>query len=84
MQTVAMALDETRPLLDGLRRGDDDAFAALVRQQAGRMLATARRLLRSRSVRKIWRLSLPGGRGRCAVTRKACSRPSGQNWPATT
>ena len=47
MQTVAMALDETRPLLDGLRRGDDDAFAALVRQQAGRMLATARRLLRS-------------------------------------
>ena len=47
MQTGSMALDETRPLLDGLRRGDDDAFAALVRQQAGRMLATARRLLRS-------------------------------------
>src|SRR5207302_2427772 len=47
MQTGSMALDETRPLLDGLRRGDDDAFAALVRQQAGRMRATARRLLRS-------------------------------------
>jgi len=47
MQVGSMALDETRPLLDGLRRGDDDAFAALVRQHAGRMLATARRLLRS-------------------------------------
>ena len=33
-------------LLDGLRRGDDHAFATLVRQHAGRMLATARRLLR--------------------------------------
>ena len=33
-------------LLDGLRRGDDHAFATLVRQHAGRMLMTARRLLR--------------------------------------
>src|SRR5438876_2681673 len=33
-------------LLDGLRRGDDHAFATLGRHQAGRMLATARRLLR--------------------------------------
>jgi RNA polymerase sigma-70 factor (ECF subfamily) len=33
-------------LLDGLRRGDDHAFATLVRQHGGRMLATARRFLR--------------------------------------
>ena len=33
-------------LLDGLRRGDDHAFTTLVRQHGGRMLATARRLLR--------------------------------------
>src|SRR3989442_8446628 len=33
-------------LLDGLRCGDDHAFATLVRQHAGRMLAAARRLLR--------------------------------------
>jgi len=35
------------PLLAGLRRGDDQAFATLVHQHAGHMLATARRLLRS-------------------------------------
>ena len=39
--------DEDAPLLAGLRRGDDEAFATLVHQQAGRMLVTARRLLRS-------------------------------------
>ncbi len=32
-------------LLAGLRRGDEDAFAALVRREGGRMLATARRML---------------------------------------
>src|SRR5438105_12957275 len=39
-------MDESAPLLDGLRRGDDHAFATLVRQHGGRMLATARRFLR--------------------------------------
>jgi len=39
--------DENAPLLAGLRRGDDEAFATLVHGHAGRMLATARRLLRS-------------------------------------
>ena len=39
-------MDESAPLLEGLRRGDDHAFATLVRQHGGRMLATARRLLR--------------------------------------
>ncbi|TMB22840.1 MAG: sigma-70 family RNA polymerase sigma factor [Deltaproteobacteria bacterium] len=39
-------MDESAPLLAGLRRGDDHAFATLVRQHGGRMLATARRLLR--------------------------------------
>jgi len=33
-------------LVEQLRWGDDQAFASLVRQYAGRMLATARRLLR--------------------------------------
>jgi RNA polymerase sigma-70 factor, ECF subfamily len=32
-------------LIEGLRRGDEQAFAALVRREGGRMLATARRLL---------------------------------------
>jgi RNA polymerase sigma-70 factor, ECF subfamily len=32
-------------LIDELRRGDEEAFAALVRRECGRMLATARRLL---------------------------------------
>ena len=39
--------DERAPLLSGLRRGDDEAFATLVHEHAGRLLATARRLLRS-------------------------------------
>ena len=39
--------DHGAELLEGLRRGDGQAFSVLVRQQAGRMLATARRLLRS-------------------------------------
>src|SRR5947199_9616198 len=41
--------DEPRatPLRGGLRRCDDQAFATLVHQHAGHMLATARRLLRS-------------------------------------
>jgi RNA polymerase sigma-70 factor (ECF subfamily) len=34
-------------LLEGLRRGEDEAFEKLVRQYGGRMLATARRLLGS-------------------------------------
>jgi len=34
-------------LIDGLRRGDDDAFELMVRKFGGRMLATARRLLGS-------------------------------------
>lgn len=34
-------------MLAGLRRGDDAAYEALVRQNAGRMLAVARRLLRN-------------------------------------
>ena len=33
-------------MLEGLRRGDDDAFEQFVRQHYGRALATARRLLR--------------------------------------
>jgi RNA polymerase sigma-70 factor (ECF subfamily) len=41
-----MTADETS-LLDGLRRGDDAAYTALVERHAGRMLATARRLLRN-------------------------------------
>ena len=40
------AMDDAAVLLDGLRRGDDHAFATLVRQHGGRMLATARRFLR--------------------------------------
>ena len=32
-------------LIEGLRRGDDDAFEQLVRQYGGRLLATARRML---------------------------------------
>lgn len=43
---LAVAYQSTE-LLERLRRGDDQAFAGLVRQHAGRMLATARRLLRS-------------------------------------
>ena len=39
--------DDGTALLEGLRRGDDEAFTTLVHQHAGRMLATARRLLRS-------------------------------------
>jgi len=39
--------DERAPLLSGLRRGDDEAFATLVHEHARRLLATARRLLRS-------------------------------------
>ncbi len=34
-------------MVDGLRRGDEEAFEQLVRQHGGRMLATARRFLRS-------------------------------------
>ena len=41
-----MDLDEST-FLGRLRGGDDDAFATLVHQYGGRMLATARRLLRS-------------------------------------
>jgi RNA polymerase sigma-70 factor, ECF subfamily len=37
--------EDTDPLLDGLRRGDEEAFATLVRRESTRMLATARRLL---------------------------------------
>jgi RNA polymerase sigma-70 factor, ECF subfamily len=33
-------------LLDGLRRGDDDAYEEMIRRYGGRMLAVARRLLR--------------------------------------
>jgi RNA polymerase sigma-70 factor (ECF subfamily) len=39
--------DDLSALLERLRRGDDEAFTTLVHQHAGRMLATARRLLRS-------------------------------------
>jgi RNA polymerase sigma-70 factor (ECF subfamily) len=39
--------DERAPLLAALRQGDDEAFATLVHEEAGRLLATARRLLRS-------------------------------------
>jgi RNA polymerase sigma-70 factor (ECF subfamily) len=39
--------DESNALLERLRRGDDEAFTSLVHQHAGRMLAAARRLLRS-------------------------------------
>jgi RNA polymerase sigma factor (sigma-70 family) len=35
------------PLVEGLRRGDEEAFAALVRREGARLLATARRLLGS-------------------------------------
>jgi len=42
----AAELDE-EALLEGLRRGDDGAFEQLVRSLGGRMLAVARRLLRS-------------------------------------
>jgi RNA polymerase sigma-70 factor, ECF subfamily len=38
---------EDADLIDGLRRGDDDAFELMVRKFGGRMLATARRLLGS-------------------------------------
>ncbi len=34
-------------LIEGLRRGDDDAFEQLVRQYGGRLLAIARRMLRN-------------------------------------
>ena len=40
-------LREDADLIDGLRRGDDDAFELMVRKYGGRMLATARRLLGS-------------------------------------
>jgi len=39
--------DDSPPLLARLRRGDEAAFAILVHQHSGRMLATARRLLGS-------------------------------------
>ena len=39
--------DQSTELLEGLRRGDDQAFATLMRQHAGRMLSTARRILRN-------------------------------------
>src|SRR4029434_7572225 len=39
--------NEDARLLERLRRCDDDAFEGLVRSQSPRMLATARRLLRS-------------------------------------
>lgn len=42
---AARSRDEA-PLLDRLRRGDEAAFADLVRGHGGRMLAVARRLLR--------------------------------------
>jgi len=38
---------EDGDLIDGLRRGDDEAFELMVRKFGGRMLATARRLLGS-------------------------------------
>jgi RNA polymerase sigma-70 factor (ECF subfamily) len=38
---------EERALLEGLRRGDDDAFETLVRTFTARMLAVARRILRN-------------------------------------
>src|SRR2546427_13153248 len=47
MNVEPFGADESPPLLRGLRRGDDAAFAILVHQHAGRMLGTARRLLRS-------------------------------------
>ena len=46
MNEPSMA-DEGNGLVEGLRRGEDEAFAILVRRHAGRMLATARRLLHS-------------------------------------
>ena len=39
--------DAEAKLLEGLRRGDEQAFEALVRDQSGRMLAVARRYLRT-------------------------------------
>lgn len=45
LETVA-APAEDAALLARLRRGDDDAFADLVRENTGRLLAVARRMLR--------------------------------------
>lgn len=45
VETVA-APAEDAALLARLRRGDDDAFADLVRENTGRLLAVARRMLR--------------------------------------
>jgi RNA polymerase sigma-70 factor (ECF subfamily) len=42
----AQAWDEAE-VMAGLRRGDEDAFAQVYRRYCGRMLATARRLLRN-------------------------------------
>ena len=46
MPTIETAARDEVKLLARLRDGDDDAFAQLVRAQAGRLLAVARRMLR--------------------------------------
>lgn len=46
MTTAGPEWDEQAVLM-GLRRGDDDAYAAVLRRYGPRMLATARRLLRN-------------------------------------
>ncbi|HUE29515.1 MAG TPA: sigma-70 family RNA polymerase sigma factor, partial [Verrucomicrobiae bacterium] len=47
MNPAPGTVEASARLLEELRRGDDEAFTSLVHQHAGRMLATARRLLRS-------------------------------------
>jgi len=46
-QSTGSSLASDATLLEGLRRGDDDAYETLVRENSGRMLAVARRYLRS-------------------------------------
>jgi RNA polymerase sigma-70 factor, ECF subfamily len=46
-QGTAAAGWNEREVLAGLRRGDDDAYALVLQRYGGRMLATARRLLRN-------------------------------------
>lgn len=47
----SVAADGERALIDALRRGDDDAYEALVRAHGGRLLQVARRFLREEDAR---------------------------------